>query len=71
MKFDQILVCCMTHISNMFSAQWWKLETSSRAFYDLLKQQYNEMRPFFIADITIFNCPLLTFSKKLNTGILT
>ena len=37
MKFGQILVCCMTNISNMILAQCWRLETSSRPFYDLIK----------------------------------
>ena len=32
MKFGQILVCCMTNISNMFLAECWRLETSSRPF---------------------------------------
>ena len=29
MKFGQILVCCMTNISNMFLAQYWRLEISA------------------------------------------
>ena len=37
MKFGQILVCCMTKISNMFLAECWRLETSSRLFYDFGK----------------------------------
>ena len=37
MKFGQILVCCMTNISNMFLAQCWRLETSPRPFYDFIK----------------------------------
>ena len=44
MKFGQMLVCCMTSISNMFLAgNWklenecWRLETSSRLFYDFIK----------------------------------
>ena len=36
-KFGQILVCCKTNISNMFLAQDWRLETSSRLFYDFIK----------------------------------
>ena len=35
-KFDQILVCCKTKISNMFLAQDWRLETSSRLSYNFL-----------------------------------
>ena len=37
MKFCQIVVCCMTKISHMFLAECWRLETSSRPFYDLIK----------------------------------
>ena len=37
MKFGQILVCCMTDISNMFFGQFWRLETSSKPFYDFIK----------------------------------
>ena len=36
MKFGQILVCCMTSISNMFLDECWRLETSSRLFYDFI-----------------------------------
>ena len=38
MKCCQILVCCMTHTSNIFSAQCWRLETSSRPFYNFIKK---------------------------------
>ena len=44
-KISQILVCCVTRISNMFWAQCWRLETSSKPF--LLKWQYSEIGPFF------------------------
>ena len=37
MKFAQVLVCCMKNISNMFLAEWWRLETSSRLFYDFIE----------------------------------
>ena len=36
-NFGQILVCCKTNISNIFLAQDWRLETSSRLFYDFIK----------------------------------
>ena len=36
-KFGQILVRCKTNVSNMFLAQDWRLETSSRVFYDFIK----------------------------------
>ena len=37
MKFDQILVCYMTNISNMLLTECWRLETSLRLFYDFIK----------------------------------
>ena len=40
MEFGKILlVCCMTDISNMFMAQSWRLETSSRPFDDFIKMK--------------------------------
>ena len=36
-KLGQMLVCCMANISNMFLAQCWRLETSSRLFHDFIK----------------------------------
>ena len=47
-KFGQILVCCMTNISNMFLAECWRLETSSRLFYDFIKMTIQQ-------DLAIFN----------------
>ena len=71
MKFGQILVCCMTNISNMFLVECWRLETSSRLFYDFVKMAIQQ-------DLAIFNgwhIPFLIvlyspFQKKWNTGIL-
>ena len=37
MKFGQVLVCCVLNMSNMFLGQCWRLETSSRSFYDFIK----------------------------------
>ena len=37
MKLSQILVCCMTNISNMFLAQCWRVETGCRPFHDFIK----------------------------------
>ena len=48
MKFGQVLVCCMTNISNMFLAKCWRLETSSRLFYDFIKMAIQQ-------DLAIFN----------------
>ena len=48
MKFGQILMCCMTNISNMFLAQFWRLESSSRPFYDFIKM-------VILRDLAIFN----------------
>ena len=47
-KFSQILVCCMTNISNLFLAECCRLETSSRLFYDFIKITIQQ-------DPTIFN----------------
>ena len=43
-----VLVCCMTNISNMFLTQCWKLETSSRSFYDFSKMTIQ-------GDVAVFN----------------
>ena len=48
MKLGQILVCCMTNISNMFLAECWRLETSCRPFYDFIKMTIQQ-------DLAIFN----------------
>ena len=48
MIFRQILVCCMTNISNMFLAECWRLKTSSRFFYDFIKMTIQQ-------DVVIFN----------------
>ena len=48
MKFGQILVCCMTNISNMFLAECWRWETSSRPFYDFIEMTIQQ-------DLGIFN----------------
>ena len=72
MKFGQILLFCMTNISNMFLAECWRLETSSRLFHDFIKMTIQQ-------DLAICNgwhIPFLivlysfTFSKKWNTAIL-
>ena len=39
MKFSQILMCCMTNISNMFLDKCWRLKTSSRLFYDFTEMK--------------------------------
>ena len=43
MKFGQILVCRTTNMSNKFLAQCWRLETSSRPFYDFIKTIYGDL----------------------------
>ena len=48
MKFGQILLYCMTSISNIFLAECWRLETSSRIFCDFIKITIQQ-------DLTIFN----------------
>ena len=64
-------MCCITNISNMYSAEWWGLETSSRLFYDFIKVTIQK-------DLTILNgwhIPFLIvlyspFQKKWNIEIL-
>ena len=48
MKFGEILVCCITNIFNMFLPECWKLETSSRSFYDFIKMTIQK-------ELAIFN----------------
>ena len=48
MKFGQILVYYMANISNMFLAEFWRLETSSRLFYDFIQMT-------ILQDQAIFN----------------
>ena len=48
MKFREILVYCMTNISNMFLTECWRQETSSRLFYDFINKAIQE-------DLAIFN----------------
>ena len=62
----------MTNISNMFLTEYWRLEISSRLFYDFIKKTIQH-------DLAIFNDWHIPFSivlyspfqKKWNTGILT
>ena len=53
MKFGQILVCCMTNISNMFLAEDWRLETSCRLFYDFVETIQQDLAIFNGWDIFI------------------
>ena len=63
MKLDQILVCSMAHISNMFLAQCWRLETSFRLSYDFIKMAIERNLAFFNS-WHFFNCPLFTLKKN-------
>ena len=58
MKFGQILVCCLTNISNMFLTECWRLKTSSRLFYDFIKIAIQQ-------DLVVFNGCHLLFSIVL------
>ena len=62
-----IRVCCMINISNMFLAQCWRMETSSRPFYDFNKMTiWRDLSIFSNWLIfTIFNSPLFKLSKKI------
>ena len=48
MKLGEILVCYLTNISNMFLAQPWRLETSSKPLYGFIKTTIGR-------DLAIFN----------------
>ena len=70
MKFGQILACYMTNISNMFLAHCWRLETSSRPFYDFIKMKIK--RDLVICNSQHLLFLIVTFSKKIklwNLGI--
>ena len=54
MKLGQILVCCMANISNIILAQCWRMETSSRPFYDFIQMTIQQ-------DVVIFNSWHLPF----------
>ena len=58
MKFGQILVCCMKNLSNMFSTECWRLETSSRLFCDFIRKAIQQ-------DLGIFNGWHIPFSIVL------
>ena len=58
MKFGQILVCCMTNISNMFLAECWGLKTSSTLFYDFIEMTIQQ-------NLAIFNGWHIPFSIVL------
>ena len=45
MKFGQIIVSFITSISSMFLAERWRLETSSRLFYDFIKMTTWNLAP--------------------------
>ena len=47
MKFGQLLVCCMTNISDMFLAECWRLETSSMLFYDFIEMTIQQDQAIF------------------------
>ena len=54
MKFGQILVCCMTNISNCFWLNAGDWELVPDPFIILLKLEYSEIWPFLIVDIYHF-----------------
>ena len=62
MKLGQILVCCMTNISNSFLAQCWRLETSPRPFYDFIKMTiYRDLAIFNSRHLPFLNVPYSLF----------
>ena len=58
MKFGQTLACCRTNIFCMSLAECWRLEASSRLFYDFVKMKIQQ-------DLTIFNGWHMPFSVVL------
>ena len=65
MIFGQILVCFMTNISSMFWAQCWRLETSSRPFYDFVKITiYQDPAIFNSWYLPFLNVPYSPFQKN-------
>ena len=65
MKLDKILVRFMTNISNLFLAQYWRLETSFRPFYDFIKIKiYWDMAIFNIWHLSFFLLPYSPFHKN-------
>ena len=65
MKFTQVLVCCMTNIGNMFLAQCWRLETSSRPFYDFIKLTiWQDLAIFNSWHLPFLNVPYSPFQKN-------
>ena len=68
-KFRQILVCCKINISNMFLALEWRLETSSRLFYDFIKMTIlRDLAIFNSYPLQLLNVHYLPFRIKQNTG---
>ena len=60
MIFGQILMCYITNIYYMFLAQWWRLETSFRLFYDFIKMT-------ILRDLALFNSWHLPYLNVPNT----
>ena len=68
MKFGQILLCCMINISSMFLAECWRLEISSRLFYDFIKMAIQQDLPVFNVWHVSFLIVLYTsFQKTLES----
>ena len=64
-KFVLMLVCCMTNISNMFLVYCWRLETSSRLFYDIIKMTiWRESVIFNSWHLTFWTVPYRPFQKN-------
>ena len=62
MKFGQILVCCMT---NMFLVYCWRLETSSRPFYDFIKLTiWQDLAIFNSWHLPFLNVPYSPFQEN-------
>ena len=55
----------MANISNMFLAQCWRLETSSRPFYDFIKMTISRDQAIFNSGhLSFLTVPYSTFQKR-------
>ena len=65
MKLGQIIGSCMTNISNIFLAQWWRPETSSWPFYDFIKLTiYWNLDIFNVWHLPFLIVPYVFFQKN-------
>ena len=69
MKFGQILVCCMINISNMFLAQSWRPDNSSRPFYFNKMTTQQDMTTFNSWQLPFLNVQYSPFQKPQSSKL--